>query len=342
MINIGTILLSAPLMTGAVENVNAHDLIMAVREDSASRMSLRADSKSPVTVDVSGFLQFRYLYNDGGSDEATRGFDVDRARIQLSGKAYDFDYVVSGQWSDTEFDLKDAFLSGDFSGFNVKVGQFVTSFYSGYVSDPTELIDGEYSVTALTYGQGRSQGVEISREFDAFTAFFSYNDGFNTDNSSFGDNDYGFSARLEYDAFENFTIGGAYATQHGAIEKYDTYTVDASTKFGAFDFSAAYVAANWNDSWNNYSVVGTASYALDDQIQVFGQYEYGVLEGAASDLQLGTVGVNYIFNSNVRWTNSFGYAFNGVDSGYNLTDTGWETSADSGQYLIRSMIQITF
>ena len=33
MINIGTILLSAPLMTGGVDTVNAHDLIMAVRDD---------------------------------------------------------------------------------------------------------------------------------------------------------------------------------------------------------------------------------------------------------------------------------------------------------------------
>jgi hypothetical protein len=111
MINIATILLSAPLMTSGAADVTAYDLIMAVREDSATHMSLQGDD-SPVTVDVSGFLQFRYLYNDGGSDEATRGFDVDRARIQLSGKVYDFDYAVSGQWSETDFELKDAFLSG--------------------------------------------------------------------------------------------------------------------------------------------------------------------------------------------------------------------------------------
>ena len=341
MINIGTILLSAPLMTGGVDNVNAYDLIMDVRNDSATRMSLKSED-SPITLDVSGFLQFRYMFNDGGSNTSTRGFDVERARIQFSGKAYDFDYTVSGEWSDTEFELKDAFLSADFGGFDVKAGQFVTSFYSGYVSDPTTLVYGDYSVTALTYGQGRSQGFEVSRGFDAFTAYVSYNDGFNTDNSNFGDDDYGFSARLEYDALDYLTIGGAFANQHTSTDNYDTFTVDAAAEFGAFDFSAAYVAANWNGSWNNYSLVGTASYDLDDQIQVFGQYEYGVLESGASDLNLGTVGVNYIFNSNVRWTNSFGYAFSGVDSGYNLTDTGWETSADSGQYLIRSMIQITF
>jgi len=342
MINIATILLSAPLMTsGAAENVTAYDLIMAVREDSATHVSLRGDD-SPVTVDVSGFLQFRYLYNDGGSDEATRGFDVERARIQLSGKVYDFDYSVSGQWSDTEFVLKDAFLSGSFGGFDVKAGQFVTKFFDGYTSDPTTLIDGEYSIAALTFGQGWSQGVEVSRSFDAFNLYASYNDGFNTDNSTYGDNDYGFSARLEYDAFENFTLGGAYAYQNTVAENYSSYTVDAGAKFGAFDVNAALVGAEWNDSWNNYSAVGTVSYNLDSEFQVFGQYEYGVLENSSSDLSIGTIGVNYLFNDNVRWTNSVGYSLNGIDGSYNLYDTGWESSADSGQYLIRSMLQITF
>ena len=341
MIDFGTILLSAPLMTGAADSVTAYDLIMAVREDSASRISLKADT-SPVTLDVSGFVQFRYLYNDGGSDAVTRGFDIERARIQFSGKAYDFDYAVSGQWSDTEFVLKDAFLSGNFGGFDVKAGQFVTKFFDGYVSDPTTLVYGDYSIIALTYGQGYSQGVEVSREFDVFNVYASYNDGFNTDNSTFGDNDYGFSARVEFDPCDYFTVGAAFARQNTVVDDYDSYTVDATAKFWGFDFNAAYVAANWNDNWNNYALVGTASYDLDDQMQVFGQYEYGVLDGVSDNLSVGTVGVNYLFNPNVRWSNSFGYAFGAIDGGYNLTDTGWETSASSGQYLIRSMVQITF
>tara|TARA_R110002012_G_scaffold195520_1_gene363750 strand:+ start:906 stop:1934 length:1029 start_codon:yes stop_codon:yes gene_type:complete len=342
MINIATVLLSAPLMTGAAENVNVHELIMGVREDSMTRMSLRSE-ESPVTVDVSGFLQFRYLYNDGGSNEATRGFDIDRARIKFSGKVYDFDYAVSGQWSETEFELKDAFLSKNIGGFDVKAGQFVTSFYSGYVSDPTTLVTGDYSVTALTYGQGYSQGVEVSRSFNDFSFYASYNDGFNTDNSSFGDNDYGVSGRVEYNGFENLTIGGAFANQQTATDSYDSFTFDAGVKCGQFEFDAAYVASNRvSDSWSNYSVVGTASYVLSQDLQIFGQYEYGVMDGAESDLNLATFGANIIFNSNVRWTNSVGYALNAIDSGYNLYDTGWETSTSDGQYVIKSMLTVSF
>ena len=342
MINIATVLLSAPLMTGAAENVNVHELIMGVREDSMTRMSLRSE-ESPVTVDVSGFLQFRYLYNDGGSNEATRGFDIDRARIKFSGKVYDFDYAVSGQWSETEFELKDAFLSKNIGGFDVKAGQFVTSFYSGYVSDPTTLVTGDYSVTALTYGQGYSQGVEVSRSFNDFSFYASYNDGFNTDNSSFGDNDYGVSGRVEYNGFENLTIGGAFANQQTATDSYDSFTFDAGVQCGQFEFDAAYVASNRvSDSWSNYSVVGTASYVLSQDLQIFGQYEYGVMDGAESDLNLATFGANIIFNSNVRWTNSVGYALNAIDSGYNLYDTGWETSTSDGQYVIKSMLTVSF
>lgn len=349
MINFATVLLSIPLVSAVnadvldTEVLSEREMIIEdVREDSMIHTSLNSEENNPVTVDVSGFVQFRYIYSDDGSDTSSRGFDMDRARIKFSGKVYDFDYAVSGQWSDSDFELKDAFLSNNFGGFDVKAGQFVTNFFSGYVSDPTTLVDGDYSITALTYGQGWSQGLEVSRKFDAFTVYASYNDGFNTDNSTFGDNDYGYSARVEFDAFENITLGGAFASQNTAAEDYDSYTVDATANFWGFDFNAAYVASNWNDSWNNYSLVGTASYDLDDQMQLFAQYEYGVLDGVDTNLNVGTVGVNYNFNSNVRWTNSFGYSFNGIDSGYNLDDTGWQSSDTDGQYLIRSMIQVTF
>jgi len=174
----------------------------------------------------------------------------------------------------------------------------------------------------------------------------SYNDGFNSDNISTSnttiDNDYGVSGRLVYSGIDSVTLGAAWSNQNTDTTSYDSFTVDAGFSFSDIDFTVAYVAANWNDSWNNYSVVGNAVYSLDTELDLFGQYEYGVLEGSESDLSVATVGVNYHINSNVRWTNSVGYAFDGIDNGYTVTDTGWEHSADSGQYMISSMIQVTF
>jgi hypothetical protein len=345
MINIATMIASAALLNGAPNDVTAYDLIMNYDDSTMSNVDVTS-SDSSFDLNLTGFVQFDFSQADGGSTENRSGFDVHRARIGVGGSAYNFDYAVSGEWSDNDFSLKDAYVSTDVNGFDIKAGQFVTSFYNGYVSDPSTLTTGEYTISALTFGQGRSQGIELGHSFGDFMAVVSYNDGFNSDNISTSnttiDNDYGVSGRLVYSGIDSVTLGAAWSNQNTDTTSYDSFTVDAGFSFSDIDFTVAYVAANWNDSWNNYSVVGNAVYSLDTDLDLFGQYEYGVLEGSESDLSVATVGVNYHINSNVRWTNSVGYAFDGIDNGYTVTDTGWEHSADSGQYMISSMIQITF
>ena len=82
MINFGTLLLSVPLATGVgadvldTEALTAREMIIEdVRGDSMTRTSLNSEENNPVTVDVSGFVQFRYVYSDDGSDTSSRGFD---------------------------------------------------------------------------------------------------------------------------------------------------------------------------------------------------------------------------------------------------------------------------
>ena len=77
-------------------------------------------------------------------------------------------------------------------------------------------------------------------------------------------------------------------------------------------------------------------------MQPYLQYEYGQLEGADDDLSVVTFGANYYINDNVKWTTDFGYALNGVGAGWNLADTGWNTSSDSGEYLVRTQLQVQF
>ena len=356
MFSIITLALAAPFASASTEvTPEVYNLIMAVQEDSQQYVSLRG--KSPITIKIGGFIQTSYVYGNGGDTEARSGFQVQRARLIASGAVYDFNYLLSGEWDTgvSVFELKDAAVMTTFNDFGVKAGQFVTSFYSGWVTNPTTLVDGEYTISALTFGQGRSQGIEFNRTFGDFRAFVSYNDGFYSANGPktmargqypirpMGNpTEYGISARLEYDMSEDFTFGGAFAYQDQTVDNYSTYTVDMTYKFDKFDFNAAYVSANWGDSWNNYSVVGTASYEVTDSIQAFAQYEYGVIENADSNLNVGTVGFNYIFNSNVRWTNSVGYAFNGISNEFDVGEIGWDNSSTDGQYLIRSMVQISF
>jgi len=52
--------------------------------------------------------------------------------------------------------------------------------------------------------------------------------------------------------------------------------------------------------------------------------------------------VNYYVNKNIKWTTDLGYALNSIDAGWNLGDTGWNTTTASGEYLLRTQLQIQF
>ena len=94
-----------------------------------------------------------------------------------------FSYLVSGEWSDVtnSFDLLDAVVTlRMFDEANIRVGQFVPQFYAGYVTDPTQLTTLNYSVSALTFGQGRGAGIEAFRSFGDFEVSAFYNNGFDT------------------------------------------------------------------------------------------------------------------------------------------------------------------
>jgi hypothetical protein len=74
----------------------------------------------------------------------------------------------------------------------------------------------------------------------------------------------------------------------------------------------------------------------------FVQYEKGHLEGVATDLSVATIGANYMFNDNVKWTTDFGKSFNSIDAGWNLNNTGWDSTGSDGEYLIRTQMTVTF
>ena len=93
---------------------------------------------------------------------------------------------------------------------------------------------------------------------------------------------------------------------------------------------------------SDWGTVWTAAYQCTDKMQGFVQYEMGHLEGVDDDLRIATVGVNYAFNNNVTWTTDVGYAFDSVDAGWNLGDSGWNSTANEGSTLIRTQLQVTF
>ena len=129
MFSIAALALAAPLATAQTEvSPEVYNLIMAVQEDSQQYVSIKEES--PVTLKLGGFLQTRFTYSNGGGLDVEHGFSVPRARLILSGDIYDWEYKVSGQWSDDSntFDLKDAYAQGDLLGGTVRAGQFKSPF----------------------------------------------------------------------------------------------------------------------------------------------------------------------------------------------------------------------
>ena len=207
------------------------DTMTLVQMDAATRTSL---NDNHLSLNVGGFIQTGWEYSNGGGLPAQNGFAVDRARLTFSGDMSNesFSYLVSGEWSDVtnSFDLLDAVVTlRMFDEANIRVGQFVPQFYAGYVTDPTQLTTLNYSVSALTFGQGRGTGVEAFRSFGDFEVSAFYNNGFDTANVGVGDNNYAIGVAATYHLDAAVSLNGGWA--------YDSVTegVNSFTFGGVYD-----------------------------------------------------------------------------------------------------------
>ena len=317
------------------------ELVRDVLRDADSRSSFLGDSKSPVSVNVHGFVQTRWSINDTktvGVDE-THGFNVPRTRLEVSGDLYDWGYMVSGQWNDGgNFTLMDAYA--DWSGF--RVGQFKSPFMKEVLTAQTDTLAAERSVISNQFGQGRSQGIQYGYDTAFGGVSVAYTDGFNTANGAGVQNGYALTGRLDVNAVDWLDFGFAFSHNDLDTTDYNTWTADATFSAGGFDFTGAYVATIDDTNGDNWGTVWTASYDVTDKAQLFGQYEIGHLEGVETDLKIATFGVNYAFNDNVKWTTDVGYAFDSVDAGWDLGNSGWNTTANEGETLIRTQLTVRF
>tara|TARA_Y100001937_G_scaffold12455_1_gene15817 strand:- start:727 stop:1866 length:1140 start_codon:yes stop_codon:yes gene_type:complete len=316
-------------------------LVRSVLADAETRSMLQGNG-SPVTVNVNGFVQTRFDYNGGGDAEANHGFSLPATRLILSGDIYDFGYKVSGQWSDGgNFELKDAYGTGEIAGLDFRFGQFKSPFMKEVLVSRVDTLAVDRSIVAYTFGQGRSQGIEFGKDFGALNLRAAYTDGFNSANGAGVQNGYALTARADWDVTDWWNFGAALSWNDLVDSDYTTYTVDTGIKFGGLDLTAAYVGVN-RDAADNWATTFSAAYMCTEDLQGFLAYEFGELEGATENLSVLTVGANYFINDHVKWTTDFGYAMNGIDAGWDLGTTGWNASASEGEYLVRTQLQIQF
>ena len=316
------------------------DTMSLVQIEAATHASL---NDNHLSLNVGGFVQTGWEYSNGGGLPAQNGFAVDRARLTFSGDMSNesFSYLVSGEWSDVtnSFDLLDAVVTlRMFDEANIRVGQFVPQFYAGYVTDPTQLTTLNYSVSALTFGQGRGAGIEAFRTFGDFEVSAFYNNGFDTANVGVGDNNYSIGVAATYHVDAAVSLNGGWA--------YDSVTegVNSLTFGGVYTEGPLSIGADWivNDaggSLNNWSIVTTAAYQCMDDFEGFAQWELGDYDGS---LNLLTVGGNYDLAHGLVWTNTLGYALQSLGNNFVTDNTGWRAGSDSGQFVLRSSVTLSF
>jgi len=315
-------------------------LVHDVLADADNRASLVGDG-SAITVNVHGWVQTRWTYNQNATEgvDNTHGFNVPRTRLDISGDVYDWSYKVGGQWTDGgNFTLMDAYADGN--GF--RVGQFKSPFMKEVLTSSADTLATERSVISNQFGQGRSQGVQYGYETALGGVTVAYTDGFNTANGAGVQNGYALTGRLDFSPADWINMGVAVSHNNLVVSDYNTWTADATFSAGGFDFTGAYVATMDDVNGDNWGTVWTTSYQCTDKMQGFVQYEMGHLEGVETDLKIATFGVNYAFNDNVKWTTDMGWAFDSVDAGWNMGNSGWNATASEGETLIRSQLQVKF
>jgi len=330
----------ASLAISGVAAAMDQDTLDRVQLDAATRASLNDEW---MLTRVGGFVQTGWEYSNGGGLPAQNGFAVDRARLTFSGDMSNesFSYLVSGEWSDVtnSFDLLDAVVTlRMFDEANIRVGQFVPQFYAGYVTDPTQLTTLNYSVSALTFGQGRGAGVEAFRSFGDFEVSAFYNNGFDTAGAGVGDNNYAIGVAATYHLDADLSLNGGWAYD-SVTEGVNSYTFGGVYSKDLLSIGADWIANDADGSLNNWSIVTTASYQCMDDFEGFAQWEIGDYDGS---LNLLTVGGNYDLAHGLVWTNTFGYALEGLGSNFVTDNTGWRAGSSSGQFVVRSGITLSF
>lgn len=186
-----------------------------LKADALSRTSELAPADQKYTVEVHGYMQFRYVWNHrSDSDpvlsptdqESAIGFQNARDRLNVSGNITDvLTYFIQFGWGpDDSFGtfLEDAFATYDFkNGWMMSWGKMKAPFLREELVGDTMQLAIERSVVWSTFTVGRVDGIQLAYETAQMRLKFGFNDGASTNNTDFtsgNEADFGVTARFEY------------------------------------------------------------------------------------------------------------------------------------------------
>jgi hypothetical protein len=314
-----------------------------VREVDTHQSFVRSDSR----LQLSGFTQFRYTYNNSDSVSDQYGFSLPRTQLNFGGEIGDAKFQISPEVYDSgNFELEEAFVSQNYGAVNLKVGQFRPAFNAEASLEESNSFAVERTLVSNTFGQDFTQGIEGSFDLgSAANASIAFTDGWNRSNTPVNpsNNNYGVTTRVQAKLYE--TESNTLATGAGLHWEDDFYvaTGDVAWNFSRFNTNFSVNYSKQDKQSAVYSGVAQVSYKVSEKWVPYTQFEYADSSAYADSLNVATVGVHrYLYGKSVRWSTDVGYAFNGIDASINTANTGWSNSSKDGQFVIRTQLQLVF
>lgn len=347
---------------------------------------------------LNGQMQVRWILNRAQGQEEERGFENRRTKLKFSGhvgeRAWSYKMTMAVNRSTSSAFTEDAWVQRRLDdGWSLKVGQFKAPFLRETQVSSSRQLAVERSMVNNAFTYGWTKGIALGYAGEQATFKVWYGDGPNRINTSaVGDSVDALTARAEvllagaWSQFKGFNavesgdfgamlgVGGAYvdATDLGttieignaAVTKSTSWTVDLSLAAGGWQIFGAYVTASGDDQASGFDVessgyVVQAGYRIADDLEVFGRYEGGKVDGytpsSHDSLSVVTVGFNCwpTGSGALKWTADFGYAFDSIADGdggsgtsgdWTSSGNGWrsDVAGEDGQMVIRTQLQVLF
>ncbi len=262
------------------------------------------------------------------------------------------------------------------NGWTAAVGTFKTPLLREELVDARFQLAVERTVINYLYTAGYTDGLMVEYRGDNLHFIGSYNNGMNdavygggistggTSPFTSAIADFAVTARVEWlfegdwDQFNDFTspqgsdtalmLGGAVHVQNGS-DNIDVLmiTADLSAEFdgwnafGAVTFTRAEGAGS---SVSPMAIVAQGGFYFAKDVEGFARFEYSDTDTLFADnILIVTGGVTKYFEGhNAKWTTDIGFGLEPVPVTVPITDWRADSAGNSGQFVVRSQLQLAF
>ncbi len=332
------------------------------------------------SLKFNGALQARYLYSSVEGLSDYQRFENARTKLFFTGHFIDESWhytmgMLAGP--NGTFAVDEGYIAKAFTPDTwMQVGQFNVPLFREFLISTTRQLAVERSIVGQYFSVKDTNGILAGTEQGPIKLTVSANNGYfePTANEEQNINDeefqngttYAFLTRLEYKPFgsweelrdynspsDNETgllLGAGFGYQRNnntsfQDQEFTTATVDVSF-LGSGWSTFAMLGANkdqLSDDPTVYGAVAQGGLYVDPQqdiVELFTRYEWGNGQ-EKENLSLLTAGANYYIDpKHLKLTADLGYAFTGVDAIWEDTIDGWRETEHSGQWVLRTQLQL--